>query len=123
MVTAILIPAICIYFYWVTKKEMKRHDEQWSALQNIPEESSVSGNVLDAYWSREKYYLHRYNHVLTLKVRSGCQIILAKKITPLKEGVSITPVNKGDNLRLFGKWQEDFFQVNRILYEDKNRTD
>ncbi|WP_071459328.1 hypothetical protein [Bacillus massilinigeriensis] len=115
MVTAIVIPIILFYFYRKTMNEIKRHDKEWEAMETFSEEASVTGVVLDASSYKERYYLYRYNHVLSFRIRCGQNIIVVKKTIPIKNGINLPTVQKGEKLLLFGRWEERYFQVNRIV--------
>ncbi|MDF2858769.1 MAG: hypothetical protein K0Q87_4620, partial [Neobacillus sp.] len=39
MVTAIVIPIICLYFFWLTKKEIEEHDIKWLAAGEVKQEA------------------------------------------------------------------------------------
>ena len=46
MVTAIVIPIICFYFYWLTKKEMRESQQKWLQLKTVAEEAVISGEIV-----------------------------------------------------------------------------
>jgi hypothetical protein len=115
MVTAILIPAIFLYFYWLTRKEMKKNEAEWIALASIPEESFIQGTVLEVHGERERFYYHRFNHVLTIKIQSGNNIFFCQKVTPLIGEVDIPHVRIGGSVVLYGNWKTGSFRINRII--------
>lgn len=114
MVTAIVIPIILIYFYWITQKEMKENYKQWIALEAITEEATITGVVVNVSEQKERYYYHRFNHVLILKVISNNKEYTVKKITPLRKGNLYPTVEVGDEVQLYGNWKENYFRINRI---------
>jgi hypothetical protein len=115
MVTAIVIPIICLYFYWLTKKEMREGYEKWRSLADVPEEAIISGEVVHLSESRQRYNYSRYVHVLELTVQTkGFKHSNIKKITPLMNNTSISSVKIGDPVHLYGNWKDDFFHVGRI---------
>ncbi|MBN8199454.1 hypothetical protein [Bacillus sp. NTK034] len=115
MVTAIVIPIICLYFFWLTKKEMREGYEKWASLQNVPEEAIISGEVVQISENRQRYNYSRYVHVLelTIQTKNSTQSNL-KKITPLMKNTIIPSVKIGDAVHLYGNWKDDFFHVGRI---------
>ena len=63
MVTAILIPIVVIYFYWLSKKEMQANYEEWVKLEDISEEALISGKIIEAQEQKERFYYHRFNQI------------------------------------------------------------
>ncbi|WP_174733806.1 hypothetical protein [Mesobacillus harenae] len=122
MVTAILIPVICIYFYWVTRKEMQVNYKKWLELESIPEEAIVSGKVIEISETKERFYYHRCNHVLLLKVQDGYKIYNVQKLTPLTSHAQFPDVSVGEMVHLYGNWKEDRFRINRIVKNPKADT-
>lgn len=115
MVTAIVIPIICLYFYWLTKKEMRESYEKWVSLSEVPEEAIISGEVVHLSESRQRYNYSRMIHVLELTVQTkSLKHSNIKKITPLMTNASIPSVKIGDSVHLYGNWKDDYFQVGRI---------
>lgn len=117
MVTAIVIPIVLIYFYWLTKREMQANYEEWLKLEDIPEEAVVSGRIVEVREHKERFYYHRFNHVSVLKINTGVKELIVKKITPLRNG-TVPPVFKeGASVHLYGNWKEGYFSVNRALHK------
>jgi hypothetical protein len=114
MVTAILIPIICFYFYWVTKKDIKENEQNWLNLTNIVEEAIVSGKIIQIDETRKRFYYHRYIDVIYIQLQTDTKMIYVKRITPaIKQKDSIT-LKIGDHVRLYGNWQENEFQFLRF---------
>ncbi|PLS16560.1 hypothetical protein CVD28_15870 [Bacillus sp. M6-12] len=118
MVTAIVIPIICLYFYYITKKEMREQEAKWHAVGNIREEAAVSGEIVSITSEKEKYYYHRYiyNQHIILRTKSG-NIHLIKK-EPAKQKVPQLPFHEQQRIMAFGTWENSRFLVNRIQHED-----
>ncbi|KON89221.1 hypothetical protein AF332_22040 [Sporosarcina globispora] len=120
MVTAIVIPIICLYFYWLTRKEMRESYEEWDSLNTVPEEAIISGEVVHISESRQRFYYYRYIHVLELAIQSKeKKYSKIKKITPMMKSAKIPSVAIGDSVHLYGNWKDDFFQVGRIDIPEK----
>lgn len=119
MVTAVVIPLVLIYFYWLTKKEMQENYEEWVKLENISEEALVSGKIIDVHEHKERFYYHRFNHVSVLKVQTGVKELTVKKITPIRKG-TVPPVFKvGEIVHLYGNWKKGYFAINRAIKQEK----
>jgi hypothetical protein len=115
MVTAIVIPIVLVYFYWLTKKEMQENYEQWIKLEDIPEEAIVSGKIIEVSEHKERFYYHRFNHVSVLKIDTGGKKVVVKKLTPLRKGSKPTEFKEGDSLHLYGNWKDEYFAINRAI--------
>ncbi|MBY0120826.1 hypothetical protein [Bacillus sp. S/N-304-OC-R1] len=114
MVTAIVIPIICIYFYWITKKEMRESHEKWIQLKNIPEEAIISGRVMNVRESRQRFSHNRFVYVIDIKIQSGQSVWDVKKMIPIDGEQKLPQLQQGENIRVFGNWKEDYFLVARI---------
>jgi hypothetical protein len=115
MVTAILIPAIFLYFYWLSLREIKQHDERWMEQSSILEEALIHGKVVEVHGHKERFYYHRFNHVLTLKIQSGNKMLSVRKVTPLTRSTSIPEVKVGETVTLYGNWKTGSFSISRII--------
>ncbi|MBO0959238.1 hypothetical protein J1P26_05785 [Neobacillus sp. MM2021_6] len=120
MVTAIVIPIICLYFYWLTRKEMKEQDVKWLNVGNIPHEAVITGEIKDIVEERQRFYYHRYIFVQTLKLQTEAKIINAKMITPIKKNVKADSFIIGDVIRVYGSWEGSTILFNH--YEKKKIT-
>ncbi|WNS77051.1 hypothetical protein RRV45_08720 [Bacillus sp. DTU_2020_1000418_1_SI_GHA_SEK_038] len=114
MVTAIVIPIICIYFYWVTKKEMRESHEKWLKLKNTPEEAIISGTIVNLNESRQRFSYHRFVYVIDIKIKSEYSYWDVKRLIPMDKEAEIPHLKKGGKIRVYGNWKEDYFLVNRI---------
>jgi F0F1-type ATP synthase membrane subunit a len=70
MVTAVVIPIICLYFYWITRKEMKLNDSKWLALAEIKKEAVVTGEIRSISTEKQRFYYHRYILVYELTLQT-----------------------------------------------------
>lgn len=114
MVTAIVIPIICIYFYWVTRKEMKKNREKWIQLENVQEESIVTGVIKTISKEKQRYYYHYFTEVTVMTLDNGQRTIKLKKIRPLTKEMKPFSCEPGEYVRLYGKWERDYFLIGRI---------
>ncbi|MBS8263330.1 hypothetical protein DYI25_02620 [Mesobacillus boroniphilus] len=119
MVTAIAIPIVLAYFYWLTKKEMQANFQEWIKLENIPEEAIVSGKIMEVNEYKERFYYHRYNHITVLKINTGLKELTVKKVTPLRKEIVPPLFNEGEMVHLYGNWKQGFFSVNRVIKQNE----
>jgi F0F1-type ATP synthase membrane subunit a len=117
MVTAILIPIVCIYFYWLTKKEMKEHDKEWLASGEIKHEAVLKGVIKSIYAEKQRFYYNRYLYIHTLVIQADAKSITVKKIVPLTKDLKPDNFTVGDIITVFGRWEANTFLFNH--YETK----
>lgn len=115
MVTAIIIPILCIYFFWITKKEMKKQKEKWMQLENIVEEAIVVGVIKEIHEERQRFYYHYYVLVTDLVVQTEHKSLRVSRMIPLYKNVQpFFHYQMGDKVRLYGNWKEDIFRFTRL---------
>lgn len=114
MVTAILIPIICIYFYWLTKKEMKEHDRKWLTAGDIAHEAVLKGIIKGVRAEEQRFYYNRYIYVQTLSLHSDGKIITVKKITPFTKEMKPDHFSVGETIRVYGSWEGSAFLFNQF---------
>lgn len=114
MVTAIVIPIICLYFFWLTRKEMKDHKEQWLQLDNVTEESILSGIIKDIREEKQRFYYHYFMQVIEITLQTEFKQVKARKVSPYKKGMAPFHVNINEHVRLFGKYEKEYFIINRV---------
>lgn len=114
MVTAIVIPIICFYFYFLTKKEMKFFHEKWKNLDHVYEEAVITGEITQINEERQRFYYHRYVHSVQITLKTTNGQIDAKKFIPIKTGYQIPEVHIGEFVRVYGNWENRQFQISRI---------
>jgi hypothetical protein len=114
LVTAIVIPIIIIYFFIISKQDLQTHTEKWLALEDVYEEAMVAGKIHQMSERQERFYYHRYVHILELTLMNNHKTIAVSKITPLTKGKVITnDLQLGDEIRVFGNWKEGHFRFKR----------
>lgn len=109
MVTAILIPIICIYFYWLTKKEMKEHDKEWLASGKIEHEAIVKGAIKSIHAEKQRFYYNRYLYIQTLQLQTDGKSITVKKIDPLTKELKSDNFSIGEKIIIYGSWEGNTF--------------
>ncbi len=115
MVTAIVIPIICVYFYLVTKKEMKKQDQKWLETGQIPQESVVTGQVKSISETKQRFYYNRYIYVQEVRLQTNTKLITIKKITPLTKGAIIETFKIGEVIRVYGRWNNNQLYFNHFV--------
>lgn len=114
MVTAILIPIICIYFYWVTKKDKQEYEQKWLNLITLHEESIITGKIVNLTETKRRFYYHRFIHVIDIQLQTETKLINVKRITPYLKQNKPVGLKAGDFVRLYGNWLENEFRFLRF---------
>ncbi|WP_053366081.1 hypothetical protein [Bacillus sp. FJAT-27245] len=114
MVTAILIPIICLYFLWITLREAKENERKWLQSGTTKEEAIVTGEVQSVFKEKQRFYYHRYIFVQELTIRTEAGTAKAKIITPLMKGAAPTNYYTGQVVRVYGSWDKNWFYANRV---------
>ncbi|WP_419888578.1 hypothetical protein ACN6MT_25480 [Neobacillus niacini] len=112
MVTAIVIPIICLYFYWITKKEMKLNDHKWLELAEVKKEAIATGEIKSISQEKQRFYYHRFILVQELTLQTETKLIKAKKIIPIKNNIKIDTFSIGEVIRIYGSWEGNHFHFN-----------
>jgi hypothetical protein len=108
MVTAIVIPIICLYFYWLTKKEMKEHDRTWITAGDVRHEAVLTGEIKSIEEEKERFYYHRYIYVQTIQLQTATKLNYSEKdYSPYEKPYKGDFYNRGCNkvVRKLGKQQ------------------
>ncbi|QFT88743.1 hypothetical protein FIU87_08810 [Bacillus sp. THAF10] len=115
MVTAIVIPALILYFYLVTKKEKTKQRERWEKLSEIPLEASVEGEILDCFTEKKRFYHEYYSLDTTMRIKEGNSLIKALIRQQLKPDTTPYSFSKGQTVQLLGKWEGTTFHIGKII--------
>lgn len=119
MVTAILIPIICLYFFWLTRKERKEQDREWLEAGNVHDESVITGEIKDISEEKQRFYYHRFIIVQNIKLQTSSKMVTAVKKTPLTPNVKIDTFMQGETIRLYGTWEGSQFVFNKWIIEKR----
>jgi hypothetical protein len=119
MVTAIVIPVICLYFYWLTKKEMKENEAKWANAGRVKHEAIVTGEIKSINEEKQRFYYHRFIYVQTLKLQTPTKLIMVQKITPITKDFQKESFGVGDVIRVIGKWDHSKFLFNEYVIEKR----
>jgi hypothetical protein len=113
MVTAILVPIILLYFYWLSAKELRENESKWLKLSEIVEEAIVTGKVIKFFETKKRFYYHRYIHITEIHLQTETKVIVVLRKVPLTKSSERLPIEIGDEVRLYGNWQENEFRFKR----------
>jgi hypothetical protein len=119
MVTAIVIPIICLYFFLLTRKEMKENDIKWLKAGHVNQEAILTGEIKDILEEKQRFYNHRYIYVQSLKLQTETKLITAQKITPVTTEFNKESFNVGEVIRVYGNWDNSKFLFNHYMIEKR----
>jgi len=114
LVTAILIPLICLYFLWLSIREAKENEKKWLKAGKAKEEAIVEGMITSVTLEKQRFYYHRYLIVQELAMKTASGMVKARIIMPLTKDSVLKEYQPGHSFRLYGSWQKNWFHVNRV---------
>jgi hypothetical protein len=114
MVTAIVIPIIFLYFFWLTRKEMEEHDIKWLAAGEVKQEAMLTGEIKSINEEKQRFYYHRYLYVQEIKLQSDSKIVKVRKVTPIRKNIIIEPFTIGEVIRIYGSWRGSYFHFSKF---------
>ncbi|WP_339145696.1 MULTISPECIES: hypothetical protein [unclassified Sutcliffiella] len=115
MVTAIVIPVLILYFYWITRKEAAKQKARWENLCDIPLESRVEGKVVDLHTEKKHFYHQLFTLDTTIRIQNINKTITIVYKQPYTESNSPPSLMPGDELMIHGMWEDDLFRAGEIL--------
>ncbi|MGY3714043.1 hypothetical protein ACWE42_00795 [Sutcliffiella cohnii] len=119
MVTAIVIPILIIYFYFLAKKNRKKYKEKWLSITEIKEESVIIGEVKDVFYEKKRFYYDFHimiTHIVIYKDGKTTRVERRERLT--KEWTK-SPPYAGDFVKLIGYWEGKTFIFNGYKRIDK----
>ncbi|WP_223700353.1 hypothetical protein [Sutcliffiella deserti] len=114
MVTAIVIPALLIYFYWITRKEFAKQRTKWKSLGSIKLEARVSGEVCHIATIKKRYFYNYFLMVTTIKLRDQHRSYTIVWQQPFTEAWDPPSIQKGDHVHIYGAWNKDVFYAGEV---------
>lgn len=114
MVTAIVIPIICLYFFWLTKKEMRESHQKWLQLKEVHEEAVISGEIVQISGQKQRFSYYRFVYVLELAIQTERKKWQVKKLFPIEKDFQIPDLTIGEFVHIYGNWKQGDFLVNRF---------
>jgi hypothetical protein len=112
MVTAVVIPILCLYFFWITRKEMKLNDSKWLASAEVAKEAVLTGEIISINKEKQRFYYHRFILLYELSLQTETKLIKAKKIVPIRNNTEMVTFSIGDVVRIYGSWVGNHFHFN-----------
>ncbi|MDP4169264.1 MAG: hypothetical protein Q8906_01565 [Bacillota bacterium] len=120
MVTAILIPIICTYFFFLTKKEMKDHEVKWKNIGKVKEEAVITGKIKTISEEKQRFYYNRYIVVQEMQVQTERKLVRVKKMAPYTNNAEVNEYHIGERFRFYGSWNDQYFICNRMNTIESN---
>ncbi len=114
MVTAIVIPILIGYFYWITIKEAKKQKERWKNVSMVPSEARVEGTILSLHTEKKRFYHQLYILETTFRIQSYKEITTVVYKQPYTPASTPPPYSKGDILQVVGSWDGEQFLAGEI---------
>jgi hypothetical protein len=114
LVTAIVIPILIAYFYYLTKKERKKYVEQWMNVGKVREEAWIKGKVIDIQEKKERYYHHYFIYVIDVTLQDGHKKIVARIQIPATEQIEPPTFSHGEDIICYGEWKNKLFMFEKF---------
>jgi hypothetical protein len=115
VVTAIVVPILFAYFYYLTKKERRKYYEKWTKIRSVKEEAWVKGTVIDVQERKERYYYHYFIHVIDVVLYDSHKKIIARTQLPATDMVEKPIFQKGETIICYGQWRDGIFFFEKFL--------
>lgn len=119
MVTAVVIPILIIYFYWITRKEAGKQKERWENLCKFPLESRVEGKVIQLNTERKHFYHQLYTLDTTIRIQGSDKTITVVHKQPFMSSTQSPSISLGEHIIVNGRWENDLFLVGEIITKNK----
>ncbi|WP_226681105.1 hypothetical protein [Sutcliffiella horikoshii] len=123
MVTAIVIPILIGYFYWITIKEAKKQKEIWKNVSMVPSEARVEGTILSLHTEKKRFYHQMYILETTYRIQNQTGITTVVYKQPLTPSSHPPSYSNGDILQFVGRWDGELFlagEINLIKKKDSH---
>lgn len=119
MVTAIVIPILIGYFYWITIKEAKKQKERWKNISMIPSEARVEGTILSLHTEKKRFYYQMYILETTYRIQNHTGITTVVYKQPHTPSSHPPSYSNGDILQFYGRWNGELFLAGEINLMNK----
>ncbi|ART76223.1 hypothetical protein B4U37_09295 [Sutcliffiella horikoshii] len=119
MVTAIVIPILIGYFYWITIKEAKKQKERWKNVSMVPSEARVEGTILSLHTEKKRFYHKMYILETTCRIQNHTGITTVVYKQPYITECHHPPYTNGDVLQIVGRWDGELFLAGEITLMNK----
>lgn len=119
MVTAVVIPIICLYFFLITRKEMKLNDSKWLASSEVRKEAILTGEIKSVTKEKQRFYYHRYILVYEIMLQTETKLVKIRKISPIKNDSKVETFSIGEVIQIYGCWEGRNFHFNEYQVIEK----
>lgn len=119
MVTAVVIPVLILYFYWITRKEAAKQKKRWENLRDIPLESRVEGKVKNLHTEKKRFYHQFYTLDTTIRIQNRDKTIDILYRQPYTQSTTPPFLTKGEVIIVNGRWENNLFQAGEIITKYK----
>jgi hypothetical protein len=122
IITAILIPMIILYFYYLSKRERAKQLKEWKQVGKIVEKEEVSGKVIQVISDTETFYHGKYvwRGEITVKTEGSIVKVLIRK--PKDDTFSNLTIQKDADITCYGTRSASIFLANRIEINEKEKN-
>lgn len=109
MVTAIVIPVLFLYFYYITRKERKQFYNQWLQIGKVTEEAWVKGTITGIQEKTEHYYYNYKIYVIDLLLQHENEKVTARIQFPAIDSLQKPSFRIGETIICYGEWKNGVF--------------
>lgn len=114
MVTAIVIPILILYFYWITKKEKAKQLREWEMLDHVRLEARIQGTITDLSTVKKRYYHEMYMMVTTIRLQTNDRTVPVLLRQPFTQDWKEINLQSGNTVLVEGQWEKDMFIAGNI---------
>jgi hypothetical protein len=114
MVTAIVIPILILYFYWITKKEKAKQRREWEMLDQVRLEARIQGTITDLSTVKKRYYHEMYMMVTTIRLQTNDRTVTSVLRKPYTQDWKEMILHPGNTVMMEGQWEKDIFIAGSI---------
>jgi hypothetical protein len=114
MVTAIVIPILLLYFYWMTKKEKAKQRRKWEILDQVRLEARIQGIITDLSTVKKRYYHEMYMMVTTIRLQTTDRTVPVVLRQPFTQDWKEMSLHPGNTVMVEGQWEKDIFIAGSI---------
>ncbi|WP_051529933.1 hypothetical protein [Anoxybacteroides tepidamans] len=109
MVTAVVIPLLFCYFYYITRKEQKEIRKKWRQIGKVAAESVIKGTIVNVQEKTEHYYHNYYIYVIDLLLQCKNEKIIARMQLPVMQHMQKPSFEIGETIVCYGQRNNDLF--------------
>ncbi|OZM58475.1 hypothetical protein CIB95_02595 [Lottiidibacillus patelloidae] len=122
IVTAIVIPIIILYFYYLSRREIKKKLESWLNVGTVSEDVQLEGTISTIFTELEQFYHGKYVWSCELKVKTSDSVVKVKMKKPYVDNFTSPSLEKGRPVICNGIWKDGVFLANKIELKARAST-